>query len=116
MANVVRPFVEQMGAVEYHDGVTTAITNKNGYVFITKATAATDATLASPTAGTDDGKHLWIISQTAAAHVVTCTAGFGGGTTSRDVATFGGAINDGMELIAVDGVWWVSSTRNVTIA
>jgi len=116
MANAITPFVEQQRSIEYHDGLATAITNKCGYVFITKATAATDATLASPTSGTDDGKQLVIISKTAAAHVITCTAGFGGGTTARDVATFGGAINDGLVLVAVDGVWWVSSTRNVTIA
>lgn len=116
MANVVNPYIAQLAAIEYHDGTTAAITNKNGVVFITKASAATDITLASPTSGTDDGKQLWIISKTAAAHVITCTAGFGGGTTSRDVATFGGAINDGMLIVAEGGVWWVVETRNVTIA
>jgi len=92
-----------------------AITIRNGQVFITKATAAA-LTLTSPTAGTEDGFTLEIVSSTAAAHTVTCTAGFGGGTTSRDLATFGGAINDGFTIRAIGGVWWAIATRNVTIA
>lgn len=83
-----------------------------GRVHITKATAAA-LTLAVPYA---DGCELTIISETAAAHTVTHTPGFGGGTTSRDVATFGGAISDNIVLVSRNGVWWVKSTRNVTIA
>jgi hypothetical protein len=90
-----------------------AITIADGVVFITKATAAA-ITIADPPAGMD-GAVLTIVSKTAAAHTVTYTAGFGGGTTSRDVATFGGAISDGMVIVAHDGVWYVSSTRNVTL-
>ncbi len=83
-----------------------------GQVSITKATAAA-LTLANPYA---DGLELTIISETAAAHTVTYTAGFGGGTTTRDVATFGGAISDNIVLVSRNSLWWVKSTRNVTIA
>lgn len=90
-----------------------AITIPNGVVIITKGTAAA-ITIDNPPA---EGVHqLKIVSTTAAAHTVTYTAGFGGGTTSRDVATFGGAISDGMVLIGYGGVWYISSTRNVTPA
>lgn len=90
-----------------------AITIGAGVVMITKATAAA-ITLADPDVSIN-GAVLHIVSTTAAAHTITYTAGFGGGTTSRDVATFGGAISDGMVIVAYNGVWYVSSTRNVTL-
>lgn len=74
------------------------------------------ATLASPTAGVDDGKIMFISAQTANAHTVTLTAGFNAGTTGTDVATFGGAIGDGMGIVALGGVWNVLYLRNVTLA
>lgn len=90
-----------------------AITLSDGVVIITKGTAAA-ITIADPPT---EGVHvLTVVSTTAAAHTVTYTAGFGGGTTSRDVATWGGAINDGMVIVGYGGVWYISSTRNVTAA
>lgn len=87
-----------------------------GIVFITKGTAAT-ITLAAPTAGADDGKEITFISTTAAAHTVTnTTPGFNNAGASGDVATFGGAIGDGFRIIAYQGVWYISSVTNVTVA
>lgn len=102
------------GAVSSY-AVDGAISVRSGVAFLTKGSAGA-YTLASPSATTDDGLTLDIVSQTAQTHTVTCTAGFGGGTTARDVATFGGAINDGFQLVAQGGLWWVKATRNVTIA
>lgn len=90
-----------------------AITLANGVVYITKGSAAALTIEAPPSEGVHT---LDIISTTAYAHTLTHTAGFGGGTTNRDVATWGGAISDGMRLIGIGGVWYVGSTRNVTIA
>jgi len=90
-----------------------AITLANGIVFITKVGVAV-ITLDTPPAG--EICELTIVSETASAHTITHTLGFGGGTTTRDVATFGGAISDGMVIVGRNGVWFVSSTRNVTIA
>lgn len=90
-----------------------AITIAAGVVIITKGSAAA-ITIDNPPVSMN-GATLTIVSTTAAAHTVTYTAGFGGGTTSRDVATWGGAINDGMVIVAYEGVWYVSSTRNVTL-
>lgn len=92
-----------------------AITLKQGTAFLTKAGVGV-MTLASPTAGVDDGKVLRIMSSTAQAHTVTCTAGFNNGGTASDVATFGGAIGDGMVVVAYNGVWHVQVLRNVTLA
>jgi hypothetical protein len=103
------------GATFGTHSVNGAITQKEGIIFVTKA--GVDAmTLAAPTAGTDDGKRLRIVSATAQAHTVTqTTPGFNNGSTASDVATFGGAIGDNMEIAAYNGVWHVLNLRNVTL-
>ena len=93
-----------------------AIAAKTGVVMLTKAGVAA-MTLAAPTAGTDDGKVLSIVAATANAHTVTqTTPGFNNAGTSGDVATFGGAIGDSMQIVAYNGRWHVISLRNVTLA
>lgn len=93
-----------------------AIAVKTGVVFITKVTAAA-LTIADPTATTDDGCELLIISTTAAAHTVSNAAGsgFNAAGASADVGTFGGAKGDGMKLVAYQGKWYVEWLRNVTL-
>lgn len=98
------------------DGGTTytslgAITVQPGLSFINGTTLA--MTLANPTVQ-QNGMIMVIIATNASAHTVTYTAGFDGGTTARDVATYGGAVGDNMVIMAFNGVWWVLSTRNVT--
>lgn len=90
-----------------------AITVMPGVQFIGSG-GALAMTLANPTTA-QNGMVMIILAGTAQAHTVTYTAGFGGGTTSRDVATFAGAINDGMTIVANNGIWWVINTRNVTL-
>lgn len=97
-------------------GTNGAIAAKTGVVMLTKAGVAA-MTLAAPTAGTDDGKVLVIVAATANAHTVTqTTPGFNNAGTSGDVATFGGAIGDSMQIVAYNGRWHVISLRNVTLA
>lgn len=90
-----------------------AITIADGVVFVTKAGVAV-MTIDDPPLNMD-GAILHIVSETANAHTLTNTTGFGGGTTTRDVGTWGGAISDSMTLVADGGVWWVLATRNVTL-
>jgi hypothetical protein len=93
-----------------------AINPSSGLTVITKATAAA-LTLAAPTAGTDDGKTLLIISATAAAHTVTqTTPGFNGGGSGADVGTFGAAIGNGLLLVAYNGRWLIVNNTGVTLA
>lgn len=73
-------------------------------------------TLANPTATTDDFKRLSIRSLTAQAHTVTVTGGFGNGSTGEDVATFSGAIGDGIELMAYQGYWYITGAHQVAVA
>lgn len=93
-----------------------AITIKDGVVVITKGSAAA-VTLADPTATTDDGKILTVISATAYAHTLSNAAGsgFNGGGSGSDVGTFGGAKGDGIVLMAYQGDWYVVSKTNVTL-
>jgi len=94
---------------------TGAITAKNGICLLNKA-GVIAATLANPTDVTDDFKRLSIRSLTAQAHTVTVTGGFGNGGTGEDVATFSGAIGDGIELMAYGGKWYITGSHQVTVA
>lgn len=96
------------------DAGTTAINIKNGVVCL-KATDVINATLANPTDGSDDGSRLLILSETAKAHTVTVTDGFGNGGGGEDVATFG-AIGDTLELMAYNGYWYIVGSHQVTVA
>jgi hypothetical protein len=90
-----------------------AITIQPGTQFLNGSGLA--MTLADPTTA-QNGTVMVILATDATAKTITYTAGFNGGTTARDVATFGGAIGDNLVIIANNGVWWVISTRNVTLA
>lgn len=93
-----------------------AITDLNGGQVLLSGTAARAMTLAAPSVN-DNGVKLTIIATTAFAHTVTqTTPGFNNGSTASDVATFGGAVGDNIVLIAYNGIWYVQSTRNVTLA
>lgn len=93
-----------------------AITIKSGIVILNKA-GAIAATLADPTATTDDGKVLTVISKTAQAHTVTIAGGLNGGGASADVGTFGGAIGDQFTVVAWAGKWYKRTAPiNVTFA
>lgn len=85
-----------------------AITVKNGVCLIAKTEAGVvAATLANPTATTDDYKRLLIISNQAEANTVTLTGGFGNGGAGEDVCTFSGAVGDCIELMAYGAKWYV---------
>lgn len=111
---LVLPAAASTSAVEVKlvDG---AIATKDGKVVITKAGVCV-LTLAAPSAGADDGKRLLITSTTANAHTVTQTSpGFNNGGAASDVATFTGAIGNGMEVVAYNGIWYTVQLRNVTL-
>lgn len=88
--------------------------------FITKAGVAA-MTIADPTATTHDGVTLTFVATTANAHTLDNSAGsgfFSSGGAGKDVATFGGAIGDGITIIAYQGKWYVDprGVTNVTLA
>jgi len=94
-----------------------AITVKNGVCTIAKTVAGVvAATLADPTATTDDYKVLTIINAQAQANTVTSATSFGGGGASYDIATFGAAIGGVLRLMAYQGKWYVIGDFGVTLA
>lgn len=94
-----------------------AITIKEGIAAVTKAGVCA-MTLAAPSVGLDDGKVLWVDSQTANAHTLTIANGLRGAGAGADVGTFGGAIGDGIGLYAYNGAWYPipGTNTNVTFA
>ena len=94
-----------------------AITVKNGICLIAKTVAGVvAATLADPTATTDDYKRLTIISNQAQLNTVTSASSFGGGGAGEDVCTFSGAIGDCRHLSAYQGKWYITGGHQFTIA
>ena len=85
-----------------------------GIIKITKAGVAV-LTLADPAVG-DEGTRLLITSATANAHTVANTggSGFNAGGAGAIKATFGGAIGDSLELVAIGAKWNVVVAKNVT--
>lgn len=69
----------------------------------------------APTAGTDDGKELWIITLSAQAHVITSnTDGFNAKGSSGTV-TFTAAIGNAVLLRAYNGHWFTIVKTGVTV-
>jgi hypothetical protein len=105
------------GAVAIHEDLpdTALISIKQGMVTLSKAGVVT-TTLAKPTATTDDFKRLSVFSLTANAHTLAIVGGsFGNGGGGEDLATFGGAIGDGISLLAYQGQWYITGTNNITV-
>lgn len=92
-----------------------AITVAPGIHYLSKA-GVLAATLGDPTSATPEGSTITIISLSAYAHTVTHTAGFTGGTTASDVATFTNAVGNQMTVMNVGGVWRPIDLSGVAIA
>lgn len=84
---------------------------------ITKSSAPADLTIADPTNETHDGVLLTFVSATAKAHTLDNSAGsgFNGAGATKDVATLGGAIGDGITIAAFGGKWYVQHVTNITL-
>lgn len=98
------------------DGAVTIAAYNKAY-FITKGTAAA-ITIVDPTATTHDGVELTFIATTAAAHTLSNAAGsgfFSSGGSSKDVATFGGAIGDRITILAYQAKWYIKDSLNITL-
>lgn len=107
-----------VGAVSASGAIT--ITPYNKHFMITKSASAAAMTIVDPTATTHDGVTLSFIATTAQAHTLDNSAGsgfFSSGGGSKDVATFGGAIGDGLTIIAYQGKWYIDprGVTNVTL-
>lgn len=103
------PIILSVGA----DSTTYTAPVVDAVVLIQKATAIA-LTLAGPQK--DQQNVVRFISGTAAAHVITYTAGFSANTTSSDVATFAATANASLTIQARAGTWAAIASVGVTIA
>lgn len=92
-----------------------AITVQNAYVILSKATAAA-ITIAAPTAGTQDGLTIQVITATAQAHVITCATDGFNAKGSSGTCTFTAAIGNSVTLRADTGHWYTVVKTGVTTA
>jgi hypothetical protein len=81
---------------------------------ITKASACA-ITLEAPSKAAN-GLQLTFRSASAFAHTVTYTAGFLGGTTASDIATFAASVGASMTIEANGGTWGEIALASVTVA
>lgn len=105
-----------VGAVSADGAITIPAYNKDH--FITKAGVAA-MTIADPTPTTHDGVTLTFIATTANAHTLDNSAGsgfFSSGGSSKDLATFGGAIGDRITIEAYQGKWYIKDSLNITLS
>ncbi len=103
-------------AVASADGaIETILANKQGCVHITKGSAIA-LTLAAPVAGDDDGKCIYVVAETAFAHVITSGVDGFNAKGSSGTVTWTAAKGNGIWLYARNGHWWASPASGVTIA
>lgn len=122
MTNLTELVVDSLkigGATQHEDLPDTALISiKQGVVTLSKAGGAVTATIAKPTATTDDFKRLTVISLSAQAHTLAVTGGgsFGNGGAGENLATFDAAIGGTISLIAYQGEWNITGKFGVTVA
>lgn len=94
-----------------------AITVKSGVCIIAKTVAGVvAATLADPTATTDDYKQLTIINGQTQANTILSASSFGGGGGGVDLATFANVVGNTLTLMAYQGKWYVIGQLGVTLS
>lgn len=98
------------------DGAITPVTL--GGLHILSKSSAIAATLAAPTAGSDDGVQLILTAGTAFAHVVTATGLIQDGVTggAKNTWTSAAFVGSSLHLIAYNGKWHVVVKNLGTIA
>lgn len=89
-----------------------AITPEPGVVWLNGTTLA--MTIVNPTIA-QNGMVMCVFAENASAHTLTYTAGFNGGTTARDVATWTAAVGNGMCFIARAGTWYTTLLQGVAL-
>jgi hypothetical protein len=79
--------------------------------------AGVDAmTLAAPTAGTDDGVVIEVVSATANAHTITATGLLNTGASAVNVATFAAHAGASVRLMAYNALWYVLAANAITFS
>jgi hypothetical protein len=97
-------------------GAAPAIPPHASHTYVFNRAGVTAATLAAPTAGTDDGVEITLTSDSANAHTITATGLLDTGTASVNVATFAAQKGAGLTLMAFNGRWKVICSVGITFS
>lgn len=110
--------VTSSGSIDTLSALTTngAISPNTAANYVITKAGVLAATLAAPTAGTDDGKVILITSNTANAHTLTATGLLQTGSASVNVATFAANAGAGLTLMAYQGKWNVLGSVGITFS
>jgi hypothetical protein len=84
--------------------------------YVITAASAEALTLAAPTATTDDGVLIALMSNTAYAHTLTATGLLNTGSASVNTATFAAYAGAGLTLMAYQGKWIVQYANGITFS
>lgn len=113
----VRPRRQKLPPVVTYTGAADAIDITKGDIHVLARSGAADvATLADPTANTDDGRVIWIKNGEAQANTVTVASGLGGSGGSYDILTFTNVVASNVTLRAYQGYWYLVGQYGVTVA
>lgn len=93
-----------------------SITTNPGRRILTYSGGVLAIILATPVAGTDDGKRINVINTTSTQHTVTCTGKLNDGAGHVNTATFPAHPGAAFEIVAYNGAWYLVSNNLVVFS
>jgi len=96
-------------------GATPALAPHSSGTYVFNRAGVVGATLAAPTAGTDDGTVIDITSDTAQAHTLTATGLLDTGAAGTGVLTFAANKGSSLRLMAFNGRWKLMYSNGITV-
>jgi hypothetical protein len=113
----VRPRPQKLPPVQTLTGSADAITISKGDVFVLNRTGAVNAaTLAAPTANTDDGRVILVINGTTQANTITIAAGLGTSGAGYTTLTMLNVPAANVTLRAYQGSWYMVGQYGITVS
>jgi hypothetical protein len=97
-------------------GSADAISPHEDATYVITSTGVDATTLAAPTAGTDDGVKITVISGSAHAHTLTSTGNLNTGSSSVNTATFAAHPGASLILVAYNGGWYTEAQIQITFS
>lgn len=113
----VRKLTPKAVPVITYTGAADAIDISGADNFVLNRSGAVDsATLAAPTAVTDDGREIWVRNGTTQANTITISEGLGGSSTGYTTLTFLAVVAANALLRAYGGHWYLVGGYGITVS
>lgn len=113
----VRPRAPKTQPDVTYTGSADAIDITRGDIHILNRSGGVNAaTLAAPTANTDDGRIIWIVNGTTQANTIEVAGGLGGSGGSHDIITFTNVVASNATLRAYEGQWYLIGSYSASVA